>query len=272
MQPLPPVTYLPETLDEVAALVLAADGQPRPTADGTTLIVHEAGEPAPIVIDLSRVPELNRLDYDERDGLLVGAGVPLDAILEFPPLHTPYAMLADAIRDARPVEPLATLGAVLGNAAPVPDFLAPLICLGASVAIFGPHGWSEMGVEGFARPNHPALHDREFLVDMRLPSPGPRAGGAVVRAAERGAGVAVLVLLREDLLTCCGARMAAWFEGGLPVRALDAERLLQGRVLDESLIRQGAELIVSPATSHRAALQVLALDAIGRARRRACVS
>jgi len=59
-------TYTPETLDEVGALLLAADGQPRPLARGTSLIARSQGEPAPIVVALTHVPELNRLDYRAR--------------------------------------------------------------------------------------------------------------------------------------------------------------------------------------------------------------
>ena len=49
-------TYTPETLDEVAALLLAAEQQPRPRVCGATLLVHAEGAagPAPILVDLAR--------------------------------------------------------------------------------------------------------------------------------------------------------------------------------------------------------------------------
>jgi len=82
-------TYTPETLEEVGALLLAADGEPRPLARGTSLIARSQGESAPIVVALTHVPELNRLDYEERDGLLIGAALPWAASWSFCRSETP---------------------------------------------------------------------------------------------------------------------------------------------------------------------------------------
>ena len=241
---LQPETFFPETLDEVAALLLAAERQPRPRVRGATLLVHADGDagPAPILVDLARVPEMNRLDYDERSGLVVGTAVSVAAPLDFPPVQTAYAILADGLSAISPdaARPCRTLGELLDDPPPAVDLLLPLICLGASVAIFGSHGWSEMTVEALcAKRLGAAMPHGEFLVDVRLPAPFPRSGGAYVRSVPAGtdceaAGVGAFLLLEDDHLTCCGARVTAWTGADAPLRALDAERFLRGKRLGDA--------------------------------------
>ena len=98
--------FSPETLDEAAALLLAAGSRIRPLAEGTDLIaeVSEGQRTLCIVLDLKRIPELNRIDYDERNGLRIGAAVPFKTILEFPPVRRLYPMLADGSTPREPDE------------------------------------------------------------------------------------------------------------------------------------------------------------------------
>jgi CO/xanthine dehydrogenase FAD-binding subunit len=244
-------TYTPETLDEVAALLLAADGQPRPLARGTSLVARVQGETAPIVIELTRVPEMNRLDYEERDGLFIGAALPLGGALGFPPVRDAYGILADGARQAGPSEVWgqATLAELLGSEPPLANLFLPLICLGASVAVFGPHGWSEMAVEALCTGKEGAgLQPGEFIVDVRLPARLPRSGGAYLRSAPQGdpgnaMGVGAFLLLQEDLDTCCGARLAVWAASDSPLRALEGERFLRGKRLGDEAERRAGELV-----------------------------
>jgi carbon-monoxide dehydrogenase medium subunit len=282
-------TYMPESVDEVAALLLAADGQEYPVVTGTTLRTQTRAPDGltPIIVDLARVPELNRLEYDERSGLLIGAAVPLTEPLRFPPVPRAYALLADGICLAGSAEVQArmTVGECLGNQAPNPDLALPLICLGASVAIFGPHGWSEMSVEALcAGRRGTALQPGEFIVGTRLPAPAARSGGAYVRwTPGRGegeaAGAGAFLVMQEDLQTCCGARLSVWTEIAQSSRALDAERFLQGRRLDEGVMEEVGHMAAESASLPRLsqavqddrpmALCTVACEAIQRALDRA---
>jgi carbon-monoxide dehydrogenase medium subunit len=279
--------YTPETLDEVAALLLAADGEAHPVVMGTTFLAQANGAagPTPIVVDLARVPELNRLEYDERNGMLLGAALPLVEPLRFPPLHHAYAILADGIcrvpSDDGGVP--ASLGGCLDSQTPSADLALPLICLGASVAIFGPHGWSEMSAEALcARWPGTALQRGEFIVDVRLPARSARSGGAYVHSApgigaREAVAAGVFLVMEEDLATCCGVRVALWAEAVRPLRALDAERFLQGRHLDAVAVGRAGELVMDSAWpwipgsagDRRRALRDVASEAIHRALDRA---
>ena len=248
-------TYVPESLDEVAALLLAADGPDLPVITGTRCLVQASGPAGPtsLIVDMGRVPELNRVEFDERNGLLIGAAVSLAEPLRFPPVQQAYAILADSGSPADPGKAAVggTIGECLGNQnqAAYADLALPLICLGASVAIFGPHGWSEMSVEALcARSKGRALQAGEFIVDVRVPAPLVRSGGAFVRAGCAGTpdgniGVASLLLMQNDLVTCCGARLAVRVDGSQPARVPDAERFLQGRRLDDIAVEEAGGLV-----------------------------
>jgi carbon-monoxide dehydrogenase medium subunit len=266
-----PETFTPESLDEVAALLLAADDDVCPVPCGTRLLARVNGVTTDtMIVELARVPELNRLDYEERNGLLIGAAVPLAESLRFPPLEGAYAILADGIAcgDCSDRWTCGTLGECLGVAAPVAALAVPLICLGASVAIFGPHGWSEMSVEALCAPRRGwALQPGEFLVDVRLPAvPGP-SGGAFARApsdgiAEHPFGAGAFLVLRDDRETCCGARLSVSIASGPPFRALDAERFLQGRRLDDAAVERAGDLAQDGTASNAARSTGLPLEAL----------
>lgn len=245
--------FSPESLDEAAALLLAAGAQARPLAEGTDLVaeVTEGQRRLSMVLDLKRIPELNRLDYDERNGLRVGAAVPFRTILEFPPIHRLYPMLADGSVPigAGELSDRVTLGGNLGDAGSASEMAPPLICLRASAAIFGPYGWSELGVEALlAGGGRIVLQPGEFVVDFRFPAPPPRSNGAYLRASLRErsdpavAGVGAFVVLEQDLITCCGARISLCGVVPTPMRALEAERFLSGKVLEDAVLQEAGDL------------------------------
>jgi CO/xanthine dehydrogenase FAD-binding subunit len=245
--------FSPETLDEAAALLLAAGSQVRPLADGTDLIaeVSEGHRNLCVVLNMRRIPELNRIDYDERNGLRIGAAVPFKTILEFPPVRRLFPMLADGCIPIDPGEIMesATLGGNLSLAASAADMAPPLICLRASAAIFGPYGWSEMAMEGLlASTGRFALQPGEFAVDLRFPPPPPRSNGAYMRAVARQrpdtvVGVGAFVVLEQDLSTCCGARLSLCGVVPTPARALEAERFLAGKILRDTILQEAGDVM-----------------------------
>ncbi len=285
-------TYTPESLDEVAALLLAADGPAPPAVTGTGFIAQASGPAGPtsIIVDVGRVAELNRVEFEERNGLVIGAAVSLTDPLGFPPVQRAYAILVDCgkpgAHDGKGAE--STVGECLGNPMLSADLALPLICLGASVAVFGPHGWSEMSVEALcARLKGKMLQPGEFIVDVRLPAPSARSGGAYVRAGFDDAsgsrlGVASYLVMQDDLETCCGARLAVRVDAAQPARVPDAERFLQGRRLDDISVEEAGGLaaesswLPGPSPSRpevSSALQAAVCQAIRRAleRSRPCL-
>ncbi len=241
--------FTPETLDEAAALLLAADAGVSPSPEGTELVgqAREDDQTYTIVLRLERLPELNRLEYDERSGLRIGAAVPYAALLEFPPIRRLYPILADGCAAIlRAKEPRhSTPGGDLSARPLCLDLGLPLSCLRATTALLGPHGWSEMAVEALVvGSGKPSIQPGEFTVDIRLPAPLPRSSGAYLRSPcegndlPGGAAVGAFMAMEEDLTTCCGLRLFLGFPPEAPRRVPETERLLAGKRLDGAILEQ----------------------------------
>jgi len=238
--------FSPESLDEVAALLLAAEGRAVARMQGAELRVEsEAPEERLLMaLDLGRLPELNGMEFDERAGLRLGAAVVPGDLAGFPPLHRHYPALADGL-EALPADSAArSLGELLGQREPPGHLVCPLACLWASVAVFGPHGWSEMALEALrAGRGRGGLLARDFLVDLRLPAPPPCGGGAyLAQAGATPAGAAAFLVMEGDRRTCCGARLALWQGEEAAARLPDVERFLAGKRLEEPVLREAAAL------------------------------
>jgi carbon-monoxide dehydrogenase medium subunit len=254
-------SFEPETLDEMAALLLAADDPEQPVVEGTEVVILVEPEHGGkyIRLKLGRVPELNRLEYDERHGLLVGTVVPFSTLLAFAPVQRLYPMLSDGLDSFQSDTGLqtATLAEALSRERTAAQMALPLVCLRASVGIYGPHGWSDMAVEALvARGHRAAIQPGEMVVDIRLPPPPIRSGGAYFQAPPDSqgqaapTGVGVLLVMEEDLATCCGVRLAISGAAAGSVRALEAERFLSGKRLDEAVIEAVGDLALRMAGRH----------------------
>lgn len=241
-------TFTPETLDEVAALLLAADKTARPVFQGVELVAR-LGPPegGSLVLDLSHVPELNRLEFDERDGLRIGSAVRLERFLAFPPVPLNYRAVRDGLEEclARGDGSI-TLAETLSRPAAIPGVILPLLSCRADVAVFGPYGWSGLAVEALCRPGRPGLQFGEFAVHLGLPAPPVRSGCAYASQALEGGeqqAVAAVLAMEEDLTTCCGARLLFWAGEDRPERAVEGERFLAGKRLDDAALEHAATLV-----------------------------
>ncbi len=244
-------TFTPESLDEVAALLMAADEKGRPIFRGVELVAR-LGPPdrGRLVLNLSRLRELNRLEFEERDGLRIGAALTLERALAFPPVLLHYPALGDGLEECLASgDGSVTLAEALSRPAAVPGVILPLLSCRGQVAVFGPYGWSELAVEALCQSARPPLQFGEFAVHVRLPEPPVRSGSAYAsRTPTDGEfqAVAAVLALEEDLATCCGARVLYITGEGCPERAIDSERFLATRRLDDPAIERAGALARAP--------------------------
>ena len=80
------------------------------------------------------------------------------------------------------VRNLATVGGNLAHGDPANDHPATMLALGAEVVAVGPKGERRIPIASFfTGPFTTALRGDEVLIEIRVPSPGPRSGGAYVK-------------------------------------------------------------------------------------------
>jgi carbon-monoxide dehydrogenase medium subunit len=230
----------PTSLRDAIALLAEGDGQARPLAGGTDLIVQlrEHRKDARRVVDLKRIPELNEVSFDAAGGLTLGAAVPCCRLYEDARLARAFPAIVDAasLIGGIQIQSRATLGGNLCNASPAADGVPPLIVHGAVCRIAGPKGERQVPVESFCTgPGKTVLAPGEVLIAFKIAAPAPRSASRYERFIPRNemdiavAGAASWLELDADGSTIRGARIALAAVAPTPLLAEEAGRSLIGK-------------------------------------------
>lgn len=236
--------FRPGTVSEAVSLLSDLGEGARIIAGGTDLIVEKPPE-VDSLVDITSLP----LDYIEDDGqrLRIGALTTLETLLESDVFVGPYSVVAEAARQFghRNVRNLATIGGNLCSSVPSADMAPPLIVLDASVGIAGPGEERAVPIgELFVSIRKNVIKEDELLVEVQLSAQPPRTGTAFSKIGRTSVDIAIVnasvrLSLGEDG-TCEDARIALGSVAPTPMRAVEAERLLSGREIDDELIEKAA--------------------------------
>jgi len=221
-------------------------------AGGTDLILQmKQGLVSPsLVMDVKQVPELNRLEWSEKEGLRIGAAVPISRILAFPGLPKAYAILFQAcsLIGSVQIKNRGSIGGNICNAAPSADSAPPLLCLNAEAITVSANGKRAIPLEEFfLGPAETALAHDEILVEIRIPTPIVSSAGCYLRHTTREemdisvAGVGSFLTLSPESRQIQSARIALGAVAPKPVRAPGAETVLEGKALTEDALAEAAE-------------------------------
>src|SRR3989304_119555 len=148
------------------------------------------------LINIKRVPDLNYIRHDEREGLRIGALTTIHAIVNSPLIKKKFSVLSHAasVLGTRQVRNLATLGGNLCNSSPAAECAPALLTLEANVKIEGPGGKRSLPVEEFfLGPDKNALADDEILTEIHVPDTPPiHTGGSYVKHSTRRIDVSIV--------------------------------------------------------------------------------
>jgi xanthine dehydrogenase YagS FAD-binding subunit len=132
---------------------------------------------------------------------------------------------------------------------------AALLALDASLGIVGPQGARSVKLADFLQPPDEARHvmhtlaPDELIVAIELPA--TRSRSVYLKAMDRAvwayalASVAVAAELTDGVAR--NVRIVLGGVANVPVRATEAEALVEGRALDEPLLRQAGEVAIAGA-------------------------
>ena len=243
------------TIDEATALLSKLGENAKVLSGGQSLIPLmklRLANPAHL-IDINAIPGLSGIR--EADGFLRIGALTRESDLEeseivrtrYPLLHDTSKVIADPI-----VRNLATVGGNLAHGDPANDHPATMLALGAEIVAVGPKGERRMPIATFfTGPFETGLKPDEILVEIRVPVPPARSGGAYLKLERKvgdfaTAAVAVQVTLGANG-ACEQAGIGLTNVGLTPIKATRAEASLKGKALDESAIKQAAELAAQAA-------------------------
>lgn len=241
------------TVDDAVQLLSARGEGARVLAGGTDILVHlrEGRRHADLVVDVKKIPELARLDYDAQRGLSLGAAVPCYRIYGDSAIADAYPALTDAARiiGGWQIQSRASIGGNLCNASPAADSIPALFVHRAQCHIAGPRGNRELDVREFCTgPGTHALKEGELLVRISLEAPPPGSSSAYERFIPRNemdiavVGVASWVRFSNDGKKIEEARVALAAVGPTPIMADEASQWLAGQPVQESTFERAGEL------------------------------
>jgi carbon-monoxide dehydrogenase medium subunit len=202
------------------------------------------------LIDIRRVPELAGI-REEGGAIRIGATTTHAAVASSDVIRHRVPMLAEAagrIADAQ-VRNMGTIGGSLAHADPAADLPAVTLALGAELRAVGRGGPRTIAVdEFFTGMFSSALASDEVLVEVRVPLPPERTGGAYEKYADPASGyalvgVAAMVTLRGDGVVD-GARVAVTGYASYAARLTRVEESLVGKAATPEEIEAAARRAV----------------------------
>jgi carbon-monoxide dehydrogenase medium subunit len=237
--------FEPSSLPEAVALLARYQGRAQPLAGGTDLLVElkEQLRQAECVVNIKKIPGIDRLSFDPQGGLRIGALVTAREIETSEVVQEKYPSLLQAVRELGSIQ-VRNRATIIGNvcrASPSADTLPPLIADGAVVSIHGAGGTRRVLLEEFfTGPGKTVLKPEELVTDITVPAPAPGTGKVYLKHGRRKAmelaTVGVAVSLNDpDVRIVLGAVAPT------PIRARKAEDLLRGRKWNGELVKRAAQ-------------------------------
>jgi len=243
------------------------DGKARAIAGGTDLLVQIRGKTIKpeYVVDIGYIPGLDYINYDEKQGLSIGALATIRAIEKSDKLCRIYPVISQAagLLGSVAIRNVATIGGNLCNAAPSADTAPPLIGLSARARIIGPGGERLVSLEDFfTGPGETVLKAGELLLEIQVPVPPPGTKGVYLKHGRSAVdlatvGVAVVMAL-ESGGVCRDVKIVLGAVAPTPMRAKKAEEILRGKKVEPALIEEAAQVAsgeAQPITDVRASAE-----------------
>ena len=244
--------FAPQSADDLAALLSEHRNKAKILAGGTDLLVlmkNKLMSPE-FVIDVSSLESMCGITEQDGRGVAIGAATRLEAVERSSVIQERYSALCQAIRrtGSSQVRAMASLGGNSCNASPAADSPPALIALGAKVALVSQRGRREMDLDAFITGNgQTALEEDEYLERFLLPLSWPNSASRFSQLGKREgmecdlANVAVNLALDPTTGSVHQVAIAMGAVGPRPLRAVEAEKFLQGQEPEEALLEQAAQ-------------------------------
>ena len=240
----------PTTLKKTFNLMERYGEDARVIAGGTSLIImmRQRLLTPKVVISLARIPKLDRITYNGKDGLRIGAGarhrdIELSAAVQkhYPLLHETFRKVAQPrIRN------MGTVGGNLAGGDPLTDPGASLIALDAEVMLSSSKGQRRLRLDEFFIDYYQtALELGELLTEIRVPPPQRKGWSHIKftpRSIEDFATVGVAITVQANKGFCEDVRIGLNSVAPTIVHARKSEDVLRGKPITEAILRELGEV------------------------------
>ena len=243
----------PTSLKKAFSLMEKHGDDARVIAGGTSLLImmRQRLLMPKVVISLGRIPKFDKISFNAKDGLRIGAGARHRDIELSPAVKKHYPLLHETFRKvAQPrIRNMGTVGGNLAAGDPLTDPGASLIALDAEVTLTSSKRQRALKLdEFFVDYYQTALETGELLTEIRVPPP-ERPGWSHIkftpRSIEDFATVGVALTLKANNGACDDIRIGLNSVASTIVRARKAEEVLRGKAITEDTLREMGEVAAS---------------------------
>jgi len=256
----------PESIEEALSMLSKYEGRSKIIAGGTDLMLqirYRAIKPE-YLIDITRIPGLDHLTFDDRQGLRLGALSTIRSLETSVELQKKYPIISQAASQLGSVaiRNVATLGGNLCNALPSAETPQVLVALSAQVRTIGPSGERRLPLEDFfTGVGQTILQPNEFLLEILVPRLAPHTSGSYIKHSPRGpidlaiVNIAVLLTMDPDKKVCKDAKIVLGAVSPTPLRAVKAENVLRGKKIDAALVDRVAQVASDEARPRKGSIR-----------------
>jgi CO/xanthine dehydrogenase FAD-binding subunit len=245
--------FRPLSVEEGCSLLYKHKTAAKILAGGTDLFVKmKKKQILPrVVISLSGIQKLDRIEWDDNEGLKIGPLVTHEALVNHPIVKEKFDFLSETCFKigTRQVRNMGTLVGNLCNASPSSDASPALLVLETKLKLAQLYGERTIPLqEFFVGPFQTVLHPQEIVIEVQIPKPAPYSAGSykyIHKASSVGetlVGAAVLLTMDPRDSVCLEARIGLSSVSSTPIRARAAERILRGEKLGEKIIKEAAQV------------------------------
>lgn len=252
----------------ISATLKAAKGRSTKFIAGGTNFMpdlrHQHEGPAKVVIDLMRVSALRGISSSKGVVKLGALTTMTDLLTDRAILREAPVLAAMSEKFAGPIiRNRATVAGNLVNGGPAADAVPPLLALKAKVRLASEKGRRTIPLDKFLTGyRRTAIRANELITDVTFPAPGRGHKWGYYKLARRNAmaitvvGVAVVLKVKRKRVEEAGISLGSVTPA--PIRCYEAERILEGSVVDLELAQKAAEAcaaVASPIDDIRASAE-----------------
>ncbi len=245
------------TIDEALHALAEKGERARIVAGATDLILElERGVRTgiEILIDITRIPNLDQITIDEDDVIHLGPLVTHNHCVESRLLRARAYPLARAAWEVGAPQ-IRNRGTIAGNlitASPANDTITPLMALNASVTLQSTKGTRVVSLKDFYKGvRKTVMQPDEMLVDISFPAMNSTARGTFIKLALRRAqaisiiDAAIILDIEADTVQSASITLGA--VAPTIIHAEEAEHFLAGKPLSDDVFEEAARLTMDAA-------------------------
>jgi xanthine dehydrogenase iron-sulfur cluster and FAD-binding subunit A len=243
--------FTPDSIQLALNLLAEHRDHARIVAGATDLILElERGlrPEVKVLIDITRIPDLDRIGIDEKGWIHIGPLVTHNHVAGSSVIIDRAFALAQACWQIGAPQ-IRNRGTVAGNlitASPANDSIPPLMVLGAQVTLSSVHGERVIPLDEFyTGVRQTVMGEDELLTDIAFPAPDAGSRSAFIKLGLRRAQaisvVNAAVMIETDGQAVEHARIALGSVAPKVIRAPDAELFLAGKALKPEVIIEAGD-------------------------------